>query len=1042
MKSLDQLLEDLIDPETSSGPTLSELTDSAARHGFRPVAVQQKLFPLFSSEEMQKGWANWSEVSEREEIRLRLLALNKAETIHESLIPFLIFFFRSSDSLLYQTAAQIIGKHLPHHPSLKKFFEDYLHKRKIDPSAPFNLDGLRGRRRILVALAAFYVENGADHRLTNPADESEMVVSAPIDYKYLKTNPPANHLDLSATMLALSILLKKNTTSNAKEATAELLHLPGNQDVTIWDRNVIRNWGILLNATSHSDIEKRQFFSHFLDTGLHHVIESESYSGRLQALFELDEIIKSAVFIAGSEQVIRDISEEDLQRPNLLFFCRLRFNQWTLRETEAAAPFTLEKVTLLPIIQVLARFGIQKNGEIESGTISELFQSLTTADSWRFQPMPERVLRSFFLLDFGAHTHHIRQDELQQMITAIQADNDHSRLTGRGSSRPSKSNAILDVILQRLLNLEQTARGRIADGRLMQKITDENLLLALLPTETDSELLPNIADAFEHRIRLLLAADRGFNVDHYIYKINVREPHQSFYRYMKELTLDRPYGVPGGAAIDLSMRFDLLLKQSSEKANTDLQDDHLSGLPFWQSIQILRKRLKSDLENDNLFELADRFNRELEGTGAEKMGEAATLHDLINITQAGSHSWLRSGFPATWEMPASMLNQKITEQQKNLQTDIQKLRPASLQSTAEAGEAAQRIKEALHEAGNLLCPSLGKTEARIFKELIQHVESLLTRWTDALNRASNSWNRDLKAADLSAGQAAWRDLFKAINSEENSRIKMELFSIMLSSLLRPNDKSAPKTWYRRFQILSWAAQKQTSGMLTKYEQQVWQQHLTGYWKEMLISAKDENLEARVVQLVKAEELEELRHQESVQPLLREIKKWCFERYDLNHAYICNRELYPESNIIYNRWKTAKEYFTHFSYVWLAIIVGVIMMFDFGDPWTELAEIGDIGGVIFTFVLGVGGTYLYVFADLRKKVTLVKGDPFEWVSQFGRVAVFLCVTLLFTVMLVLLFYYMFSSTEQVVEGPNAIWHIMSWTGFALFVGVFFGLIGKS
>jgi hypothetical protein len=44
-------------------------------------------------------------------------------------------------------------------------------------------------------------------------------------------------------------------------------------------------------------------------------------------------------------------------------------------------------------------------------------------------------------------------------------------------------------------------------------------------------------------------------------------------------------------------------------------------------------------------------------------------------------------------------------------------------------------------------------------------------------------------------------------------------------------------------------------------------------------------------------------------------------------------------------------------------------------------------------------------------------------------------------MVCLFWYMFSNTGQVIHGTYAPLHLLSWTGFALFVGVFLGLIGK-
>jgi len=232
-----------------------------------------------------------------------------------------------------------------------------------------------------------------------------------------------------------------------------------------------------------------------------------------------------------------------------------------------------------------------------------------------------------------------------------------------------------------------------------------------------------------------------------------------------------------------------------------------------------------------------------------------------------------------------------------------------------------------------------------------------------------------------------------------------------------------------------------SDQLSEDVKSYWKKTLTEYWIQMLNAAKKENHEARVMQLVYARDFRFIRGDNAVKTELTEVKTWFLERYNLYYANVCNRELNPGGALFSHSLKTAKEFFSHFSYVWIAIIVGVIMMFDFGDPWTELAEIGDAGGVIFTFLLGVGGTYLYVFDTLRKKINFVKDDPFEWASKFGRVAVFLVLTLIFTVLAVLLFYYMFSSTDQVVDGPNAILHILSWTGFALFIGVFFGLIGK-
>jgi hypothetical protein len=106
------------------------------------------------------------------------------------------------------------------------------------------------------------------------------------------------------------------------------------------------------------------------------------------------------------------------------------------------------------------------------------------------------------------------------------------------------------------------------------------------------------------------------------------------------------------------------------------------------------------------------------------------------------------------------------------------------------------------------------------------------------------------------------------------------------------------------------------------------------------------------------------------------------------------------------------------------------------------EEGDFGGVMFAFSFGVAGAFLYVWTDIKKNTVHNRGDPFQWISVFGRVTFFLVATFTYTILVVCLFWYMFSGTDQVVHGEYAPLHILSWTGFALFAGIFLGLIGRT
>lgn len=1013
MSTLDQFIASHFDNSTETGPLLSELMTKGAAKGIPLQQLKKKIFPLCEEPEIQEKWSNWNNITDREEVRLRLMAMNSFQNLHSSLVPFVLFYFRASDSVLYQTAAQIAGKQLPHQPDIQSYLSSYLKERNVDPEKPVKLNGQRSQRRLLVLFSACYANNGPDTELSG----DKITLAPPLGALSEKEDFLKNRMDYSAMMLSCSLLTGTKSAPDNK-ILKRMLQLPK----SVSDRNIIRNWGLLLNSYNAPDDEKTGFLYHALERSAELFENSETYPAKLQVLYRSDEIIRSGVFVlqGKTDNLIPDTADKELAR-----FFEIQYHHWRAREV--AATNTLPKNDIGS--EVLDRIAAAPlTNRMQETLFVTLLQSLQSEQSWRLQPLNERLWKTFFLIDMAIHNHFISSDEMRQQLTGLGSEKEY------GVYDKPRVTSPLSIILRRLLHLEQTARGSLADGRLIHKVADEQLLLALLPTGSNSELLPVLADAIEHQIRLLMETDSTFNPDLYLYRITIREPHKNFYRYLTELIRNRTYGTGEDKGESFRLKLEYLTADHTGEEPAPKMNELLNKSLFWSSLQKIRSRQEAHLKNDDLFSLLDHLQNEIDGTGQEQLSQTATLHDLLNIVHNGEPHWLRSGFPANWNRPASILNQRMDQLNRQLKLDAEKIKPATLEDVHEAAEAAQRIRETLDELEKLTSPSLGGTEAALFSAIKHRTKDLLSRWVEVLLSAETVWQI---YDDQTPGKQHnfWNNLFKTANRSDNPFIQNAMQHIVLNSILHQRDGEGKKPWVARYQFLTWATQKmdkENSHLL---------ELLRNVWSEMLQEAIDKKQEARVVQLVKASELKILRRSDSVTPQLELVKNWCFERYDLLHAFECNREINPEINFVSNRWKTLRQYFAHFSQVWIALIIGVTLMFDFGDPWTELAEIGDGGGVIFTFLLAVGGTYLYVFSDLRKKVNLVKSDPFQWASQFGRVGIFLAITLAFTILVVLLFYYMFYNTDQVVHGPYAIWHIIAWTGFALFIGVFFGLIGR-
>ncbi len=1007
-----------------------EIISNAAENGYAVVNTREKLFELCGTEEIQKAWSNWQELSDREEIRLRLQAIYNSGLFHTSLTPFILFFFRASDPVTYQIAARIVGKWVHSNRELQNYIHQYLSVKKVDLSEPIFLNGQRSLRRLLIVLS----EHAAHHGESLTLAEEVKKIALPVQTGQFSNSLPSSQFDRSVYMLSTS-LLSETYQDKLLGIARELLKLPTETSFELqsWDRNIIRNWGILLSKAPVSKSEKKSLWFNYLQKEASHFNEFVTFSEQLQALFRIDEIIRSSVFsLTGIQH--KEINFPDVE---LSHFCQLRLNHWMNREKgHLLIPPVTDSIPNMQRSTFVFRHYLSKDKtqfQKPESQLSDLLLPLINDYSWRVMPVSDRAYNAFFLLDTSTHCQAIPTEELLQLLSTI------SNSLPLENNRTAKTAIALPVILKKLISTEQTAKANIPDGKLIHKITDESLLLDLLPTAIDTGQLAILADAFENQIRLLITTDPAFNLDHFLYKISIREPNLKFYRYLKELSLERKYIAVNSQNSHFSEKIDLIYQHSAHEPSPDLPEP-LKFIRFWLALHQIRKRLSGYSEEQNLFDLLQLFVHELDGTGTDTVIPKATLHDLVNIVQADEQEWLKSGFPSRVSGGRAKSNQQLADLRSQLASNCTHLIPADFSGVSDVSETVQRIKHLTNQVAMVLNPLLSGSDGVLLNQLIGHIHELLSDWNMVLAKTS-SRIAEAKTEYLSEGNRMWQTVFEVAVAQPNKAFQSELLKLFLNNILGTENSSVQKNWYRRYQVLTWACLPTTTGKLEPDIRQFWETTLRNHWITMLQSAIDEKQEARVLQLVRSDELAVLRRSDQVKPWISFVKTWCFERYDLNNATVCNQELNPDSNYLHIRVATLKEYFSYFSNVWIALIVGVIMMFDFGTPWADLAEMGDFGGVIFTFILGVGGTYLYVIADLRKKVTFVKSDPFQWVSQFGRVGFFLTITLVFTVLMVLLFWYMFSSTDQVVHGSNAIWHIMSWTGFALFVGVFFGLIGK-
>lgn len=1011
MKSQDQkdilsLIQSEAQNKRDEGFYIRSVLSAGQKRGLHRNDLWKLILEYFNTAENQKAWSDWENLNDREEIRLRLKILQQVGELDASLTGFIQFFFRASDPILYQLSAKVMGREMGRFHELREYFQNYCVKRNVSVIEPIKLNNQRIRRRILLVLSASFLDK-----------ENNKTAPLPLAFQ---DSSGLSDPDLSILLISCGLLLQAGR-HDCVDYAVQILENRFKSAAPIKDRNLIRNAGILIDQLKSADVDAKPLFGHCAESVLDQQGRANSFADRLQALLLIDELVESSVVLQ------HPISVPGPEKLNT--FINSRSLYWSFYHKKSAIKTPRqEEFQNLTFFERIHQAAPYENYQDHYHLFAESVTVLSSEQKWRTLPVDERAYYAFFQIDFSIHTEVSDEEELYLLLKSsgfIEGETDSKKIP----------KTPLSPIIRKLITLEPSLNRQLFDPQLIHRLDDPDLLPVLLPTSTDSEFLPMLADAVEHQVRFRLATEQSFNPEHYLYLLTVRRPHYKFYRHLAELSQGREYLSIEKVSFPL---YDVALSLA-EKASDNEQEllKRVDSTNFGAVLSGLREDLRKLKDESDPQKLLRGVVSQLRGTGAEEVREGITLQDLIEIVQPHNSRWCRAGDPPYTSKSGHEITERILSISDKLSDKINKTEQAVLNSNFRISETVQGIERYINILRDEFVPLLGSTEAKAFDQVLLESSSKMRSWDAAYGSAVQIWENRAHTDQQDVKSA----LLNMVSAIENEAIQLKILSIVMDTLLLDCDTEADSGWLKKYELLEWAAENKTPEFGNEQSQLLWHQIRVSLWGQLVNEAMDRNAEARVVQLIKVETFSEIRNHLDSKSLLEKIKVWCFNRYDIFHAMRCNNLINDSLSSLRNGIKTCTQFGGHFARVWLALLVGVIFMFDFGDPWFELAEIGDVGGVIFAFSFGVAGTFLYVWSDLRKKTVYLKGDPFQLATIFSRVTIFLAITFVYTALVVCLFWYMFSSTDQVVHGEYAPLHLLSWTGFALFVGVFFGLIGR-
>ncbi|MCC5806628.1 MAG: hypothetical protein JJU00_09910 [Opitutales bacterium] len=988
--------------------------------------------------------------ADRDSARVRLEALSRAEELSPDEVDFVVFHFTASDPGLYQPAALTAGRHLTRSLRLREALGAYAKSRGHALDEPVTLNGRRALRRILLTLAAAGAAADKAGAATDKADAAGMD-AVPVPPFVLKRGPggqallPTAPVDLSVWLYALDILSRSPAAGAVGPAVRlALAEAPAHPAFPVYRRASWR-WGELLPRVPAEERPAlwQRGFSVAVER-LRAIAAGGGFARGLQTLFLADGVIRAGVVFGNAGAVAVAVRDAGVS-PG---FLKARLRAHTRRTVgDSAENFTVPESSDPLFARALRIWGRPESLDAERpgvdpvhaeavALVGAVLDLLADESLWTGLEPGARAFALFLAMDL-LETWPVEKGQAWAMLRraglAPKSVSDDTGMSANGAA------VLMQRIVVRCLSLEPTVPEGVFEEGLLHGVDDSALLLSLVPGNRMTPLAGGLADAFEHRLRVGLLTESGTDPEAVLGRLLVRAAHADVFAALAEVSRDRRYPKPSGGEFPLYELSRYLQDEGRRGAACSAAEGVL------QRMWALRERLAP-------------YTGPAEGAAGEPAMWAARLRDWYGFSGDGGAAredsvfgivralnyrdapMLRGGTPVWNPHTAGEWIAAMEHRLERLDTLAARMDPGCWQRIETARQAAGDFSEVLAELESSTGAVLPAPLREPFEAVLAHARSGATAWMKVAAGLAELWEAGGKAGAWSR-ELAERAMAHVADGFAGE-VRTEVFLTVLTALRARAGEGGGAGQEDAF--FAWAAAAPDGTDWPDSGREAWLDRASALWCGCLQASLDTRNAERMTALLRDPRFASLRGRPAAAGVLADCGKWAMDalrpgtaRTARNHAEAA------QGRRSTGRLAFAGAFLLHFSPVWIGLLIGAVLMFDFGDAWKAMAEEEQLGGILATFVLGIAGTFLYLANQQRltvRRPEAVAPARF-WAVEMGRCLAFLGGCLVFTFLATTFLWFLLSGTDEVVKGAWAVGHIVVWSGFSLVFGVFLGLVAK-
>lgn len=918
----------------------------------------------------------------------RIDDLRRAPQLDANERALLTFCFRASDHEIYYRAADCLGAWLTRDAELHTWFEGYCSTRGLSVHGPVALDGQRSHRRVLLArCAAAAIDpdqwpppvdlTAALEIPRRPADMAALLVGLLRIYGQDRFKPK-----LAPGLDGMLAVLKDDPRA--------LIH-PGTlaRWAQLWVRRVEDGSPTLERDTLHSVLVSTvaaaasgsvgERVARF--TAADALIGAVNTHARDPAHW-LDGDGQGDVALWIRQRWLRACLRHGTPAPGLL---EASSSSWTMRQEQAALTLAIHSEDPLVL-------GTDPIAAGEAALLEAIAPRLRRRERWLAMSVGERALCLFLVID--------RLGESGPLPMAAGDLLEQGSASFETAPAAATRGAVLLRLVSRLAAWEQLPLAGLLEARRLHATADPALSLLLLPhrdsRSIDTELADGLADLVEQQLRTALATDPQFDADRYLGLALVRHPPPAFAQALLRLLAQRSYQDVAGRNVDLQQQ---VASWADAVARPDQAEAPWRQLPAFSPPH---RAMSAELERLAAWLGVDPGNRPRPDSAAAILQR---LHCVSRPLLCGDGS-------GNLDVAVDDVIAAATRAMRQGLEQGQQLETLALADPDDAQALLQDLGATLETIRRDLERHLPEPDGRALDAAVASIEAHLEQWRAGL-ALCRTWARKGPSVPIPALPAA-------------------LLPALFAALERHR---AGTVDYRQ------AALQEGLDLLSALPaglQDAWLALLARRWCEALELAMEISASSTVRRMLHDPRQAVLAQRPEAAATLATAKRFCFDRLHLGSArHVALLE--GRSGL----GRCSGGFLLHYSAVWVGLLVGTILMLDFGDAWKAMAEAGDITGITLTGLLGLGGTWAWLLVSQRRRLEPAPGDSILllWSGLIGRTLGFLLLCASYTLAATGGMWLLLSGTDEVVQGPMAIGHIVVWAGFALFAGTFFGLVAK-